>query len=459
MLRVPVVGRTSTRAALRCACVLVVLALTIIPTDLSAQEPGSPEAAEAERLERERLEAEDLAARQQVEELRVADLTAMLETTSQELAAAQGTLLSALASANRASGDRVVAGFDLEDARAEVVDTIRRIRRSELRLQRSRIDLEAAQEALAIEAAAAYRGASAAHSAPMAALHGLVRTRNPDQFVNGLSYLRAMRPNRLAQRLEAEEAVVHWTASVQETRDAHDRAQEAVIAAEAALAAAEQETVRADRRLQNAIGVHTRRALALVRFAVDQRSAAEQAAVPDLSAESVRLAEEIAELASESASLGERVGAGAGRIAAGRDGVAPWRDFGCPVDGQARFINDWGFPRSEGRSHEGTDVFAPHGTPIVAMADGTVGEVSYADVGLGGRSVTYLVDGHRIYNAHLDRVTDGLKVGDPVTAGQVIGTVGTTGNARGTPPHNHVGMYLPDGAPVNPYPILRRSCR
>lgn len=461
MLRVLSVGRVHLRAAAWSACFLGLLAVTVMPTELAAQEQGPPadeQVLEAERLERERLEEEERVERERAEQARVETLAAALATSVEELSAAESGLLSALASANRANGDRVVAGLDLEDARDEEARSLRRIRRTEVRLRRSHSDLEAATEALAIEAAAAYRTASAA-DAPMAALHGLARSRDPEHFVEGLSYLRAMRPNRLAQRHEAEAEVERWASGLQAANEAYERAQAATREAEAAVPVAEAQAARAEQRLRGVLAAHARRAQTLVNFAAAERRAAEEADVPVLTAESVRLATEIEELAGESARLAVRVGTGSARIAAGKDGPPPWRDFLCPVDGPVRFTNDWGFPRSEGRSHEGTDVFAPGGTPVTAMADGVVEQLSRIDVGLGGKSVTYVVDGHRIYNAHLDTVADGLEPGAQIVAGEQIGTVGTTGNARGTPPHNHVGMYQPDGAPVNPYPILRRSCR
>ncbi len=96
---------------------------------------------------------------------------------------------------------------------------------------------------------------------------------------------------------------------------------------------------------------------------------------------------------------------------------------------------------------------------MVATADAVVVRVSRADVGLGGLTVTYDSDGYRVYNAHLDVVADGIEPGVALTAGQVIGTVGSSGNARGTPPHNHVGLFLASGAPVNPYLVPRPPAR
>jgi peptidoglycan LD-endopeptidase LytH len=136
-------------------------------------------------------------------------------------------------------------------------------------------------------------------------------------------------------------------------------------------------------------------------------------------------------------------------------------DWICPVE-DSRFVNDWAFPRSQERRHEGTDVFASEGTPIVAAVDAEVVAVNSVDrfngrSGFGGLTVSYEADGARYYNAHLQAIRPGLEVGDELEAGDVIGWVGRTGNARGTPPHLHLGVYVDDVA-INPYPSLAVAC-
>jgi murein DD-endopeptidase MepM/ murein hydrolase activator NlpD len=102
------------------------------------------------------------------------------------------------------------------------------------------------------------------------------------------------------------------------------------------------------------------------------------------------------------------------------------------------------------RSHEGVDIFAPKGAEAVAAANGRVVRVGYS--GLGGK-VVWLADEERsrfFYYAHLDSFA--ADEGDVVRAGDVLGYVGNTGNARTTPPHLHFGVYAPRA--VDPHPYL-----
>ena len=124
----------------------------------------------------------------------------------------------------------------------------------------------------------------------------------------------------------------------------------------------------------------------------------------------------------------------------------------CPVQGGATFMNDWGFPRSGGRFHEGNDLFAPRGTPAVATVAGTVAQTTGK---LGGNQVKLFGDdGVGYYYTHLDS----FGAEGRVSAGTVIGYVGTTGNAAGGPPHVHFEIHPGGGAAVNPYPRLVGLC-
>jgi murein DD-endopeptidase MepM/ murein hydrolase activator NlpD len=123
-----------------------------------------------------------------------------------------------------------------------------------------------------------------------------------------------------------------------------------------------------------------------------------------------------------------------------------------PVDAAIarRLANSWGAARAGGRRHEGIDIFAPKGTPVVSTTRGIVTRVGMNR--LGGRIVGVLGPGLEWhYYAHLDRFGT-FGEGDIVQAGDVLGYVGNTGNARSTPSHLHYGVYR-DGA-KNPYPRL-----
>ncbi len=129
--------------------------------------------------------------------------------------------------------------------------------------------------------------------------------------------------------------------------------------------------------------------------------------------------------------------------------------FTCPVPG-SQFIDSWGFPRSGGRTHKGTDLFAPRGTPVVAVAAGVV---SLKSNNLGG-IVAFLRADHGLtyYYAHLEGYVPGVTSGQRVGPGDPIGYVGTSGNAIGTSPHLHFQLHPGHGAAVNPYQTLRRTC-
>ncbi len=114
----------------------------------------------------------------------------------------------------------------------------------------------------------------------------------------------------------------------------------------------------------------------------------------------------------------------------------------------------WGAARSQGRSHEGIDIFAPRGTPIQSTTQGIVSKVGNNN--LGGRVVVVVGPGGAgHYYAHLEDYAD-ISPNDWVNAGDIIGYVGDSGNAKGTPPHLHYGIYI-NGSAVNPYPLMQKE--
>lgn len=125
-----------------------------------------------------------------------------------------------------------------------------------------------------------------------------------------------------------------------------------------------------------------------------------------------------------------------------------------PVAGKKSIIGSfWGAGRDGGkRKHEGIDIFARKGTPVVAVADGIV-----MDAGItprGGKTVWLRSsnDNHYYYYAHLDKQL--VQFGQSVKQGQHLGTVGNTGNAKLTPPHLHFGIYSYTGA-IDPLPYVK----
>ena len=110
-----------------------------------------------------------------------------------------------------------------------------------------------------------------------------------------------------------------------------------------------------------------------------------------------------------------------------------------------QIANTWGAPRGADRRHQGQDLFAKRGTPVFSATEGYVWRIG--ENSLGGNTVWVIGAGGRVYYyAHLDRYAENLKVGDAVTTEAVIGYVGNSGNAKGTPPHLHFGVYTSTGA-------------
>jgi peptidoglycan hydrolase-like protein with peptidoglycan-binding domain len=125
-----------------------------------------------------------------------------------------------------------------------------------------------------------------------------------------------------------------------------------------------------------------------------------------------------------------------------------------PMQGRCGFTDTWGQSRSEGRSHEGTDVMGARGLALYATNDGVISRMSTGGR-LGGNAIYVKIpNGTYFYYAHLDSFAPGMATGVPVKAGQVIGYVGSTGT---TTPHLHFEVHPFGGAAVNPYAILKAA--
>ena len=140
------------------------------------------------------------------------------------------------------------------------------------------------------------------------------------------------------------------------------------------------------------------------------------------------------------------------------------RNLTLPVQGIRRedLTDTFNDMRGTSRRHEALDVLAPRNTPILAVEDGTVAKLFVSEA--GGLTL-YQFDPasqYAYYYAHLERYADGLKEGAPLTRGQVIGYVGTTGNAPRDTPHLHFAIFKLgedkkwwQGTPVDPYSVLK----
>lgn len=134
-----------------------------------------------------------------------------------------------------------------------------------------------------------------------------------------------------------------------------------------------------------------------------------------------------------------------------------------PVQGirAGELIDSWSQSRAEGRLHRAIDIPAPAGTPVLAAMDGRIEKLFASD--RGGLTIYQRSDDGRLilYYAHLQGYRRGLAEGQAVQRGQVIATVGASGNADPAVPHLHFQMLETEpgadwqsGEPINPYPLL-----
>ena len=176
---------------------------------------------------------------------------------------------------------------------------------------------------------------------------------------------------------------------------------------------------------------------AAVRRALEAAAAERRRQVEAAAAKAAAEAAARASALGGSSAIGSRVYVGSGLV--------------CPVAGPSTFVDTWGAPRSGGRRHQGVDMLSPRGTPSVAVVAGTI---RISQNRLGGNALWLNgADGNTYYYAHFDHYGKG----GAVNAGDVIGYVGDTGNARGTP-HLHFEVHPGGGGAVDPYPTARAAC-
>ncbi len=125
-----------------------------------------------------------------------------------------------------------------------------------------------------------------------------------------------------------------------------------------------------------------------------------------------------------------------------------------PIGGYATFVDDWWYPRFTPtfHLHQGTDIFAAHGTPVRSPVDGVLKQGNGAVGGLA--AYVTQPDGTYFYLAHLSAFAPGQSTGQQVKVGDIVGFVGDSGNAAGGAPHVHMQMHPRGGPPVNPKPYL-----
>jgi peptidoglycan LD-endopeptidase LytH len=140
------------------------------------------------------------------------------------------------------------------------------------------------------------------------------------------------------------------------------------------------------------------------------------------------------------------------------------RGLTLPVQGikKEELRNTFDEARGGSRRHEAIDILAPRNTPVFAVEDGEIARLFLSDA--GGITIYQFdpTDTYVYYYAHLEKYADGLTEGDRITRGQIIGYVGTTGNAPRDTPHLHFAIFKMtgekrwwQGTPIDPYSVLR----
>lgn len=148
---------------------------------------------------------------------------------------------------------------------------------------------------------------------------------------------------------------------------------------------------------------------------------------------------------------------------AGTAGARPSGGLRVPIDGVSIESFKGGFEeRRGGRPHEAIDILAPRNTPILAVENGTIAKLFNSKA--GGLTIYQFDPSGRLayYYAHLERYADGLREGQTVAQGEVLGYVGTSGNAPANTPHLHFAVFELDdthrwwkGKAIDPYLVFK----
>jgi murein DD-endopeptidase MepM/ murein hydrolase activator NlpD len=424
-----------------------------------AEQGGAEQAADPDDATRsaEELERELDETTEEAEELgsELGTRRGQLVAAEEELAAVGARVEDARGRLRAAEGQLALAEVAEAEAEADRVRTERAHRLAEAALERTERELDEQLAALAQQAASAYKFGSAGARAGTVAFEVMRRAQDPNELAVGM--------RSIGKVIDAQGDIVAQVAELRDERDERSR--------RAARTRADASQAAADAAAQLRFTAELREQAELLAEELAEEEAQQTALVEQLREDADETEESLSRISTRQAELAALLAArraadeAARRSSSGIAGSAggPFVPGGvCPVVGAVAgrdFSNDWGYPRSGGRTHQGNDMFADRGTPIVAIADGVVIRVNRRDTGLGGLAVTYrIADGTEWYNAHLETVADGIEVGVEVERGQQIGTVGTSGNARGTPPHNHIGRKYA-GSWVNPWPTISPLCR
>ncbi len=383
------------------------------------------------------------------------DVRGQIGSTEEELAQLAVRLEDARAQLRQAEGQVALAEEALEEAEAERDRAASDHDAAVALLTAAEQELEFEEARLAEQIVGSFKYGTAGAQRGAMLIEVMRRADNPNDFAVGLKQLRTV--------IDVQDATVARVFELKETRA--ERADDAARARARATQAANEAEV--------TLGVveQLREEAAAVAAQIAEDEIRQQAVLDSLQGTAAETQALLARASQRERQLREEFALARAAETGGSDrsaypGWAGGPDISgavCPVEGARAgrdFRNDWGYPRFPNRWHQGNDIFASRGTPVVAVADGVVVRMNSASnqQPLGGITVTYRTsDGSEWYNAHLDGIASGISPGVSVSRGQRIGTVGNTGNALTTPPHLHLGRRY-NGGWVNPYPTVSSWC-